>query len=195
MTWEEIKKTVFGEKKEDGRFFEYEMSNKLVKRLEKVEKNQEQEEDFFGGFILDTYKKQYPICMKIVEKFRKDTGIDVKISFQRYGCGACIFVNFYRGFEIKVGQKVSPVICSYYYSSAWEWGSGRWGNNYLENPYFEKAEPIVEAIAYLDNYGKVTKVTTKTGESINTKDNAMVLISVNGVNMGWIAPYNLLSTK
>ena len=191
MSWQEIRETDFSE---------YDMVEASIDQLSALE--DDRESHTYTNFIVDeTYTIQYPICMTIKDKFGQENDIsNLEIVFHKYGKYCAFYIYNYKldTNVITIGDMFRlPYGCDYY-ESAYGWGSGDSAliTESEENINMHNGTVIkVAGIAYLNKYGEVTNVSTTDGTQTTTKENVMILLSKDGIYMGWYAPYNLRFTS
>jgi len=184
MTWKEISTAKFDK--------DYPMVEELIEGLCKMEDKRNGTNTMsYGGNDATTFAEEYPICKQIVKTFSMETGIEVGLKMIKHSSKYSqidIYTSEKEDYLVaEVGNRVSLELGNSYYESAWNWGSGK--AFWIKKDTYIRAYMNVDvlAMANLDDYGKVTSVSYSKGTPV-MDENTMVLIGVNNIPIGWVAP-------
>ncbi len=199
MTWSEIKTA--SEADED--FSEYQLVNQFVRLVSSFDKPNANFNFIKGteGNVTDDFNVEFELCRNIEKKFNEATGNELFFSMHKYTDLVGITVSGNRNLigslreKVRIGEERTLKAGYRYYSSAWNWGSGKYADisrveddeRRLSNGQTVK----ISAIAYLNVKGEVVHTEREDKVECGVEDNVMVLLTSNGVNMGWIDPSNL----
>lgn len=200
MPWDEIKSYDFGP--------EMTLTGCLVRELRRIEENPNRINECagcgYGGLSSTNYSNEHAMCMIILKKFNEQTGLNINAEIRKLSNVYCqVYVRYEnpKNPNQHIGKIGEPFVLKNdgveYYSSAWDFGSGKHAyiTRYAEDNVYAYRGIVLEisAIAYLDDYGKVTDITFKKDTEFSANDNVMILVSNDsGEYLGWLNPNDVI---
>lgn len=184
LTWSQIRQQRIDKNR-------YPMAYFLIESLNKYEYTQK---NFgTGGEWAQNYSEDHYLCKKIEKAYNKTHTKKVFVKMLKLSHKYAQLDIYDTDFEstdrrYKIGEKKHLGIGNSYYESAWNFGSGRsyW---IKEETTIPSGMPVeISGIAKLNDDGSIKSLSYMEGEEVESIYDSMILISNNGVPIGWASP-------